>query len=126
MASDEQEIRQLIEKWMSATKAGDIETVVSLMTDDVKFLVAGRAPFGKEEFREQSKDQAAADVHFDGTSEVLEINVAGEWAFAITRLSVTGAQPDKPPMTRSGHTLTIFKKENGRWLLARDANLLSK
>ena len=24
-----------------------------------------------------------------------------------------------------GHTLTILKKEHGKWLLARDANLLS-
>jgi len=28
-------------------------------------------------------------------------------------------------MTRAGHTLSILRKENGRWLLARDANLLS-
>jgi ketosteroid isomerase-like protein len=26
---------------------------------------------------------------------------------------------------RSGHTLTILRKENGRWVLARDANLLA-
>ena len=26
------------------------------------------------------------------------------------------------PVTRAGNTLTIFKKENGKWLLARDAN----
>ena len=26
--------------------------------------------------------------------------------------------------TRSGHTLTVFHRQEGRWLLARDANLL--
>jgi hypothetical protein len=26
---------------------------------------------------------------------------------------------------RSGHTLTVLRKEQGRWLLARDANLLA-
>ncbi|RYD27259.1 MAG: hypothetical protein EOP87_21455 [Verrucomicrobiaceae bacterium] len=28
------------------------------------------------------------------------------------------------PVARSGHTLTILRKEKGKWLLARDANLL--
>ena len=35
MQSDEQEIRQLVATWMAATKAGDIETVLSLMAEDV-------------------------------------------------------------------------------------------
>jgi hypothetical protein len=30
------------------------------------------------------------------------------------------------PIERAGHTLTILKKESGRWRLARDANLLAK
>jgi hypothetical protein len=29
-------------------------------------------------------------------------------------------------MRRAGFTLTILRKENGRWLLARDANLLTE
>ena len=29
------------------------------------------------------------------------------------------------PMIRAGQTLSVLKKENGRWLLARDANLLA-
>jgi hypothetical protein len=28
-------------------------------------------------------------------------------------------------MTRAGHTLSILKKERGRWVLARDANMLT-
>jgi hypothetical protein len=28
-------------------------------------------------------------------------------------------------MKRAGHTLTIFHKEDGKWLLARDANMLA-
>lgn len=29
------------------------------------------------------------------------------------------------PITRSGHTLSLFQKQKGRWVLARDANLLT-
>jgi len=28
-------------------------------------------------------------------------------------------------LTRAGHTLSILRRENGRWLLARDASLLA-
>jgi hypothetical protein len=28
-------------------------------------------------------------------------------------------------MTRAGHTLSILKKESGRWVLVRDANMLA-
>ena len=34
--------------------------------------------------------------------------------------------PGGKPMRRAGYTLTILRKEaDGRWLLARDANLLT-
>jgi hypothetical protein len=43
----------------------------------------------------------------------------------ISRLNVKIIPPNGNAMTRSGHTLTIFNKQHGKWLLARDANLLS-
>src|SRR5262245_47399965 len=50
MEKDEQEIRELVETWMAATKAGDVEAVLGLMTDDVVFLVPGQPPMGRAEF----------------------------------------------------------------------------
>ena len=51
MTRDEQEIRQLVATWMSASKAGDVEKVLSLMADDVVLLVAGHPPMvGKPAF----------------------------------------------------------------------------
>ncbi len=50
MQDDEQEIRNLVSTWMTATKAGDVETVLSLMSDDVVFLVPGRPPMRKADF----------------------------------------------------------------------------
>ena len=50
MSDDECAIRELIATWMAASQAGDIEIVLSLMTDDVVFMVPGREPFGKEAF----------------------------------------------------------------------------
>lgn len=128
MQSDEQEIRQLVATWMAATKTGDIETVLSLMAEDVVFLLPGRPPMvGKANFAAAAQAQSAQESpHFDGTSEIQEIQVCGEWAFMWTRLSVVVTPPGGgPSMTRAGHTLSILKKQNGKWLLARDANMLS-
>lgn len=40
---------------MTASKAGDIATTLSLMTDDVIFMVPGQEPFGKEAFSAASE-----------------------------------------------------------------------
>ena len=125
--SDEQQIRDLIATWMAATKAGDVATVLSLMADDVVFLVAGQAPFGKEKFAELMQAPAGAPrPQIDGRSEIQEIKVAGDFAFMWTRLNIamTPANGGKP-MKRAGHTLSVLRKSGGRWRLARDANLLT-
>ena len=122
---DEAAIRALVSTWMEATRTGDTAKVLELMADDVVFLVAGRPPFGKREFEAATTAQAGTQVRFDGTSEIDEIRVIGDWAFMRTRLTVTATQPGKPPMVRSGTTLSLLEKRDGRWLLARDANLLA-
>jgi uncharacterized protein (TIGR02246 family) len=128
MHSDEQEIRQLVATWMAATKAGDVDTVLSLMTDDVVFLTPGRPAMRKADFAAAARAQASgAAPKFDGSSEIQEIEVlGGDWAFMWTKLTVVATPPNGgPSMTRAGHTLTILKKERGKWLLARDANMLA-
>lgn len=122
--NDEREIRNLVDTWMTATKAGDSKTVLGLMTEDVVFLISGQEPFGKSAFAEASKAQSGASVEFDGKSEILEVKVLGDWAYTITKLRVAASQPGKETMVRSGHTLTILRKDAGKWRIARDANLL--
>ncbi len=126
MASDEQQIRELIAKWMAATKTGDVATVLSLMTDDVVFLVAGQPPFGKDKFAELMKSPPGAPrPQIDGRSEIQEIQVQGDWAFIWTRLNVEMTPPGGHTVRRSGHTLSVLRRTGGQWRLARDANLLT-
>lgn len=110
---------------MDATKAGDIETVLSLMTEDVVFLVPGQQPFGKEVFASAAKSMS--DVKFEGSSDLEELKILGDWAYARARLKVqTIPIQGGEPIQRSGYTLSIFQKEkDGRWRIARDANLLT-
>ena len=127
MQSDEEQIRKLVSTWMAATKAGDVDAVLNLIAEDAVFLVAGRPPMHKREFAATAKDQARqGGPTIDGKSEIQEINVVGEWAFMWTKLRVIATPRDgSPPIERAGHTLTILRKENGKWMLFRDANLLS-
>ena len=55
MTEDERAIRELVDTWMIATKAGDLATVLDLMADDVIFMAAGSEPFGKAAFKAASK-----------------------------------------------------------------------
>jgi uncharacterized protein (TIGR02246 family) len=124
MNSDVEAIRELITRWFDATKAGDVDTVLSLMTDDVVFMVPGQEPFGKEAFAAASKGMQGAE--FEGKSEIVELKVRGDWAWMRTRLRVEITPPGGSTMVRSGYTLTILQKDfDGNWAIARDANLLA-
>ena len=125
MSEDERAIREVIATWMRASAAGDDETVLSLMADDVVFFVAGKPPFGKAEFAAAQGGLAGADI--EATSHVREVQVSGDWAWCSTDLTVEMTPAGGgAPVRRSGNTLSIFKRlADGRWVLARDANLLT-
>jgi len=127
MHSDEEQIRLLTQTWMAATKAGDVNTVLGLMTEDVIFLVPGRPPMRKSEFAAALSAQSGqAPPKIDGNSDIQEIIVNGDWAFMWTKLTIVATPPGGgASIKRAGHTLTVLKKESGKWLLARDANLLT-
>jgi uncharacterized protein (TIGR02246 family) len=127
MLSDEDQIRQVVSTWMQATKAHDVEAILKLMTDDVVFLVPGRPVMRKAEFAAAARSQASGNVPtFDGKSDIQEVQVSGDWAFMWSKLRVVASPPDGGKATAlSGHTLSVFHREGGRWRLARDANLLA-
>lgn len=95
------------------------------MTDDVVCMVPGAAPFGKEAFANASKGMQGAAI--SGSNDIREIVVLGDWAFTRNYLEVTLTPADGASVKRTGYTLSIFRKgADGRWRLARDANLLTK
>lgn len=125
MTEDERAIREVVATWLEASKRGDTATVLNLMTDDVVFLVPGQAPFGKAAFAAASKAQS--DMQIEGKSTIEELAVLGDWAHLRTHLSITVTVQGREPVRRSGYTLTIMRKEaDGKWRLARDANLLTQ
>ena len=121
---DEQAIRELVDNWLRSTERGDIDTVLSLMSDDVVFITPGREPFGKKEFA--SGSEASRDIKFEGTADIQEIKVSGDWAWLHNFLRMSMTSSDGKKMKLSGHVLSILRKEaNGKWVLARDANFVA-
>ena len=126
MQDDERAIRDLVATWLAASQAGDLATVLNLMADDAVFMVPGREPFGKATFAAGA--EAMKNSRMEGTSDIQEIRVLGDWAYLRNHLQVTMTPPGGGrPVRRAGYTLTILRKNpDGRWLLARDANLLTE
>lgn len=123
MSDDERAIRRLVDTWMAATQAGDVATVLSLMADDAIFMVPGREPSGKAAFA--CAAAAMQGVRMEGRNEIRELRIMGDWAYVRCHIDVTMTPPGGAVARRAGYTLTILRKEDGRWLLARDANLLA-
>lgn len=124
MTDDEKAIRHVVETWMAASKSGDLATVLSLMTDDVIFMVPGQEPFGKEEFAATS--ESMSNTQIEGTSKILELQVLGNWAFIRNRIDMAVTPAGGNRISRSGYTLTLLRKNgDGKWRLARDANLMT-
>jgi len=112
---------------MEATQSGNLDQILALMSDDVVFLTPGRPPMSRQEFLKASTPPPGSPpIQIKATSEIQEIRILGDWAFLWQALKVViHPKPGMEPITRSGHTLSLFQKQKGRWALARDANLLT-
>src|SRR5579862_7530371 len=123
---EKQKVRDVIDTWLKASAAGDLERVLPLMAEDVVFLRPGMADMtGREAYAAASRPMAGK-VRFEGRPNLKEIQIAGDYAYVWNYLTVTVTPlPDGAPRNMAGNILSIFRKEpDGRWVLFRDANML--
>jgi uncharacterized protein (TIGR02246 family) len=124
---DKQKIREVIATWMRASAEGDIDRVLSLMAEDVVFLLPGQPPMrGRDTFAAALRS-VVGQVRIEGKPDIQEIHVAGNFAFCWNELSMTVTPlAGGPAKRRAGPVLSIFRREpDGRWVLFRDANMLT-
>jgi uncharacterized protein (TIGR02246 family) len=120
---DERQIRKLIDSWIAASNARNLPALMDMMTDDVVFMTPGRAPFGKAEFAADS--QRMKSVTIDARAQVQEIEVFGPRAYIRNHIQIELTSPGQAPRRMSGYAMSILRKEaDGRWRIARDANLV--
>jgi uncharacterized protein (TIGR02246 family) len=120
---DTRQIRALVDSWIAASKAHDLSALMNMMTDDVVFMTPGRAPFGKAEFVADSERMKGVGI--DARAEVQEIEVFGPLAYVRNHVRVELTSPGQALKRVSGYAMSILRKEaDGRWRIARDANLV--
>ena len=123
----EQEIRQVMDEWRRLSAQGDVDGLLALTTYDVVFLTPGNPPIRRKEFAEGFR-QVSAKARIDSTQDVRDIRVSGDIAYAWSELSVVLTPNDDAgkKWENSGHVLSVFHRSaTGKWLLARDANLMT-
>jgi uncharacterized protein (TIGR02246 family) len=125
MSEDEQAIRNLIAEWHRATMAGDVDAVLRLMAEDVVFLVAGQPPMRGRGAFEKGLRNVLASHRIESTGSIQELEISGDLAYswALLKVTITPLSGGEP-MVREGNALSILRKQNGSWVLMRDANLL--
>jgi uncharacterized protein (TIGR02246 family) len=77
MNADEQAIRNLIAQWHRASAAGDVQTVLGLMSEDVVFLVAGKPPMKGRGSFEKGLRGLLESHRIESSGEVREVQVSG-------------------------------------------------
>jgi uncharacterized protein (TIGR02246 family) len=123
---DEQQIRTVIDAWCEASSAGDLTAQFHLMTRDVVFLTAGRAPMRRDEFAAAFRAMTQIAT-IKCRSRLQEITVSGDLAVCWNLLEVSFT-PIEGGETRkhAGNVLTVLRRgADGQWRIWRDANLLT-
>ena len=121
--NEKQAIRDLVNNWLEASKKGDSETLLNLLSDDVIFITPGREPFGKEAFSGHNDEMK--NIRMEANIDIKEIEVAGDCAWMRSYLEVTFTPAGGDDRAKhAGHILTILQKQPGGWVIKRDANFV--
>ena len=124
--SDQQAVRAIHSSWIEAVNAGDLDRLLTLMTDDVVFINPGQEPFGRDRFP-VTFSAAHQQLRICCGSELEEVVVSGDVAYTRSRdaLSMTPRTSGKATEL-AGYRIAIYRRQpDGRWLLARDAHTLA-
>jgi uncharacterized protein (TIGR02246 family) len=122
---DEQEICDLIKAWGVASEAGDLDTLLTLMADDVIFLTAQNRPMSRADFAAGFSNMSKS-LKLKVSSDVQEVSVDGNTAVCWNRLAIEMTPVGQgKPMAYNGNVLTVLRRgDDGSWRIWRDANLL--
>lgn len=121
----ERALREVHVSWIAAVNAGDLDTLLDLMAEDALFLTPGQGPVDRAAFAVGFRAAHQAS-RIRCVSELREVTVVGELAYALSEDALTVAPRSAGPAVElRGHRLTLYRKHpDGRWRLVRDAHTL--
>jgi uncharacterized protein (TIGR02246 family) len=122
---EEQKIRDFIADWARASEAGDLDTLLGMMAEDVVFLTAGNPPMSRADFA-SGFSNIVKNFRFTANPDIQQITVEGDLAVSWNRLAVEITPlAGGTAVARNGDVLTVFRRgTDGTWRIWRDANLM--
>jgi uncharacterized protein (TIGR02246 family) len=121
--TNEQAIRDLGQLWTYASEKRDVGTLLSLLSDDVVFIVPGQKPFGKDYFAKSVR--RSTHLRIEIQSRITELTILDDWAWTRTYLDMITTTVNGEVDRRVGDVLRILRQTcDGDWLITRDTNLL--
>ena len=121
---DEAAIRGLLKNWRAAIQAGDYGAAVDLMTDDAVFLRAGQPPLARANFAAAALQRPCSSPMVEFTGHIQELRIDRSIAYMWADISIsTRSSRWAPLVMKRGNSLAVFRKESGKWLLARSADM---
>lgn len=127
MTTAEETIQAFYADWFGAMQRGDVAASLELVTDDV-LLKSPAAPAveGKQALTEALTAfhaRFAETVRYD----IAEIEVAGEWAYALVHEDIVlRPKAGGAETSVSGMHLGVLRRVDGAWRLARDVSSLNQ
>src|SRR5438552_9949446 len=88
MTTDEQAVRAVIQTWHERTAKGDVDGVLSLMSEDAVFRAAGKPAISGKAAFEHALRAVLAHGRIESSAQVEEVLVSGDLACATTQLAV--------------------------------------
>ena len=120
----EQQIRDIVDAWARASETGDLAAIKPLMDDDILFLTPGNKHLCHDTFLQHFENNVK-QMNLNVRADVREVEVRDDLAFARTWLEVRITPSSGEPITRTGYTLSVYRRRpGGPWKLWRDANLV--
>lgn len=120
-AVDDDAIRQLNRDFAAAMNAGDVDALVTMMTDDVVMMPPGAAPVHGAEAVRRTFDEMFEQVVLHETWTSVEVVVDGEHAYDWSRYNVRiTARESGESVEEKGQNLFVARREaEGAWKYAR-------
>jgi len=113
-------------EWRRLTAEGNLDGLLPLLADDVVFLTPGNPPITRDDFAKGFRE-VSGKARIETKQDVKEIWSSGDVATAWSHLTVVLTPKEGGKTSEaSGYVLTVFRRSAaGKWLLARDANLVA-
>ena len=129
LSLDNQSIDQTFAEWADAVRNGDIETLVSLITEDAEFWTHGLPAISGREAVIPIYKTLFENYKLEQRFESKERCIAGDWAFerGIEKNTVTPRNGGAPVEKEQRAFMILRRCADGRWRYARGmTNLASQ